>query len=115
MQLLQSHKKVAYIRRLHIRVGKSRLLVLQKIGSQGKAAYTVEYSRIGIYAIRLYATIAYMQLFFLAPKVTFALKTRQLYATDGYMLLFCGSRAVAYIPILLYKRVAYIRILLYII
>ena len=52
---------------------------------------------------------AYMQLlpicnFFLAPKVTFALKTRQLYATDGYMLLFCGSRAVAYIPILLYMQ-----------
>src|ERR1700722_12767971 len=51
--------------------------------------------------------------FFLALKVTFALKTRQLYATDGYLLLFCGSRAVAYIPILLYKHVAYIRILLY--
>ena len=48
----------------------------------------------------------YMQLlpicnFFLAPKVTFALKTRQLYATDGYMQLFCGSGGVAYIRILL--------------
>jgi len=32
----------------------------------------------------------------------------------GYMQLFCGSPAVAYIPILLYKRVAYIRILLYV-
>jgi len=39
-----SHKKVAYMRKLHItglhiRVGKSRLLVLKKIGSQGKVAY----------------------------------------------------------------------------